>query len=72
MVVVQAKNVLEIFNEVTEEVSAEKFVSLSKVILFVNAISTDLATSAEDKETLPEVREMIRVLGKAWINDLNT
>lgn len=42
-VVGQAKNVLEIFKEVTDEISAEKFVSISKVILFVSAISTDLS-----------------------------
>lgn len=58
-VVGQAKNVLEIFKEVTDEISAEEFVSISKVILFFTAISTDLSTSAENKESLPEVKDMI-------------
>lgn len=62
MVVGEAKNVLEIFKEVTDEISAEKFVSISKVILLVTAISTDLSTSAENKESLPEVKEMIAEL----------
>lgn len=46
----------------TAEISAEKFVSISKVILFVTAISTDLSISAKNKESLPEVKEMIEEL----------
>ncbi|XP_054281126.1 E3 SUMO-protein ligase ZBED1-like [Macrosteles quadrilineatus] len=54
----KTREVLSIFKEVTEEVSVEKYVSLSKVILFVTAITSDL--HASDSEDMPsEVRDLV-------------
>lgn len=55
----KTREVLSIFKEVTEEVSAEKYVSLSKVILFVSAITSDLEGSASEQDMPLEVRDLI-------------
>lgn len=52
-------NVLEIFKAITEEISAEKNVTLSKLILMVNAINKHLVKVSLEYNTDIKIRELI-------------
>lgn len=59
-------NILQIFYEITNEISAEKHVTFSKIILFVKAMNDHICDSqnkyTETDETRPEIRELVQSL----------
>ncbi|CAI6376400.1 unnamed protein product [Macrosiphum euphorbiae] len=54
----QCCNVLSIFNDVTEEVSAEKIVTISKVVLYYGFLDEHLTSNIYKNDTLHEVEKM--------------
>jgi len=61
-IIEESIEILSIFNEVTEEISSEKHVTLSKILVFINAMLT-LTKKFEIKSNLPqEVKSMVTAL----------
>jgi len=61
-VVDKSKDLLKVFYDVTEEVSGEKYVTISKTIIYVNAMKKITQKCINDKTLPQEVLDMAKIL----------